>query len=195
MLFKSRCPRTTGSPCVVHLTDKQTGFSETAMQALESFSVRQASRRKLFPVQSPGLQRISHPQRSLRLAWTCQHRHWAVDNWKHVAWYYESPFQLNQADGRVRVWRKLCESMNPTCQQGTVQAGRGSMMVWSVCSWRVMGPLIRLDTTLISTYFRWPPNSPDMNITEYWDALQRTVQKRSPPPLTPTDLRAALQDP
>ncbi|GFW41958.1 transposable element Tcb1 transposase [Trichonephila clavipes] len=31
---------------------------------------------------------------------------------------------------------------------GTVKAGGGSVMVWAVCSWRDMGPLIRLDTTL-----------------------------------------------
>ncbi|GFX21522.1 transposable element tcb2 transposase [Trichonephila clavipes] len=44
-------------------------------------------------------------------------------------------------------------------------------------------------------HFRWPPKSPDMNIIEYiWDALQRAVQKRSPPPLTHTDLWTALQD-
>ncbi|GFX59783.1 uncharacterized protein TNCV_1778221 [Trichonephila clavipes] len=40
--------------------------------------------------------------------------------------------------------------MDPTCQQRTVQAGGGSVMVWSVCSWCDMGPLIRLDTTLTS---------------------------------------------
>ncbi|GFW68769.1 transposable element tcb2 transposase [Trichonephila clavipes] len=34
-----------------------------------------------------------------------------------------------------------------------------------------------------------------MNIIEYiWDAVQRAVQKRSPSPLTPTDLWTALQD-
>ncbi|GFY22297.1 transposable element Tcb2 transposase [Trichonephila clavipes] len=39
--------------------------------------------------------------------------------------------------------------MEPTCQQGTVQADGDSVMVWSVCSGRDMGPLIRLNTTLI----------------------------------------------
>ncbi|GFU83578.1 transposable element Tcb2 transposase [Trichonephila clavipes] len=129
--------------------------------------------------------------------------------------------------------------MDPTCQQGTVQAGGGSVMVWSVCIWRDMGPLIRLDTTLKGDryvsilsdhlhqfifivhsdglrefhqenvtphttrtatewlqehssefrHFRWPPKSPDMNIIQcIWNALQRAVQKRSPTPLTPTDL-------
>ncbi|GFW81906.1 transposable element Tcb2 transposase [Trichonephila clavipes] len=40
--------------------------------------------------------------------------------------------------------------MDPTCQQGTVQAGGGSVMVWGVCSWWDMGPMICLDTTLTS---------------------------------------------
>ncbi|GBN37511.1 Transposable element Tcb2 transposase [Araneus ventricosus] len=48
----------------------------------------------------------------------------------------------------IRVWRQPHESMDPACQQGTVQAGGGSVMVWGVCNWRDMGPLIRLDTTL-----------------------------------------------
>ncbi|GFX33141.1 transposable element Tcb2 transposase [Trichonephila clavipes] len=39
--------------------------------------------------------------------------------------------------------------MDPTCQQGTVEADGGSEMVWGVCSWRDMGSLIRLDTTLV----------------------------------------------
>ncbi|GFX14714.1 uncharacterized protein TNCV_4017121 [Trichonephila clavipes] len=39
--------------------------------------------------------------------------------------------------------------MDPTYQQGTVQVGEGSGMVWSMCSWRDMGLLICLDMTLI----------------------------------------------
>ncbi|GBM91650.1 hypothetical protein AVEN_107756-1 [Araneus ventricosus] len=34
------------------------------------------------------------------------------------------------------------------CQQGTIQSGGDSVMVWDVCSWRDMGPLICLETTL-----------------------------------------------
>ncbi|GFY11419.1 transposable element tcb2 transposase [Trichonephila clavipes] len=118
-------------------------------------------------------------------------------------------------------------------------------MVWGMCSWHDMRPLIRLDTTLIGgryvsilfdhlypfmsivhsdglgqfqqdnvtphssriatewlqkhssefRHFPWPPKSPDMNITDrIWDAFERAVQKRSPPPLNPTDLWTALQD-
>ncbi|GBO03734.1 hypothetical protein AVEN_260224-1 [Araneus ventricosus] len=38
--------------------------------------------------------------------------------------------------------------IHPVCQQGTVLSGGASVMVWDVCSWRDMGPLIRLETTL-----------------------------------------------
>ncbi|GFX91826.1 transposable element Tcb1 transposase [Trichonephila clavipes] len=31
----------------------------------------------------------------------------------------------------------------------TIQVGRGSVMVWGLCSWLDMRPLIRLDTTLV----------------------------------------------
>ncbi|GFY57262.1 hypothetical protein TNIN_326331 [Trichonephila inaurata madagascariensis] len=57
-LFKLWCPRTPGTLCVVHTTEKRTGFSKTSMQAFESFSVRQESRWKSFHVQSSGLQGI-----------------------------------------------------------------------------------------------------------------------------------------
>ncbi|GFX66689.1 HTH_Tnp_Tc3_2 domain-containing protein [Trichonephila clavipes] len=43
--------------------------------------------------------------KALHIAWARQHRHWTLDDWKHVAWSDESRFQLNRADGRVRVWR------------------------------------------------------------------------------------------
>ena len=51
-----------------------------------------------------------------------------------------------RADGRVCVWRRPHEAMDPSCQQGTVQAGGGSILVWSVFSWYGLGPLVRLNT-------------------------------------------------
>ncbi|GBN52123.1 hypothetical protein AVEN_235828-1 [Araneus ventricosus] len=38
----------------------------------------------------------------------------------------------------------------PCLSTGDVQSGGASVMVWDVCSWRDMGPLIRLETTLTS---------------------------------------------
>ncbi|GFX03730.1 HTH_Tnp_Tc3_2 domain-containing protein [Trichonephila clavipes] len=57
-----------------------------------------------------------------------QHRHWTFDDQKHIAWSDESRFQWNRADGRVRVWRQPHEYMDLTFQQGTIQAGGGSVM-------------------------------------------------------------------
>jgi hypothetical protein len=60
-----------------------------------------------------------------------------------------------QVDGCVQVWRQLHESIDIACQQGTFQAGGGSLMVWGMCSYSYMGPLIHLDTTLTgNTYVR-----------------------------------------
>ncbi|GFS47451.1 uncharacterized protein TNCV_4863521 [Trichonephila clavipes] len=52
---------------------------------------------------------------------------------------------------RMDVYRygdNLMNPRTPTCQQGTVQVGGGSVIAWGLCSWRDMGTLIRLDTTL-----------------------------------------------
>ncbi|GFY19546.1 transposable element Tcb2 transposase [Trichonephila clavipes] len=111
------------------------------------------------------------------------------DDWKHVTWSDKSHFQLNPPDGNVRIWRQPHESMDPTCQQGNVQAVGGSVIVDE------LGEFQQDNTTSEFRHFHWPPKSPDMNIIEYiWKALQRAVQKRSPPPLTPTHLWRALQD-
>ncbi|GBO09266.1 hypothetical protein AVEN_228619-1 [Araneus ventricosus] len=40
--------------------------------------------------------------KALRLAWTRQHYHWTVDDWKLVAWSDETRFQLYRRDARVR---------------------------------------------------------------------------------------------
>ncbi|GBN41436.1 hypothetical protein AVEN_174873-1 [Araneus ventricosus] len=69
--------------------------------------------------------------KALLLSWALQYYHWTVDDFKRVAWSDESRFQLYRTDAR-----------------GTVQSGGASVMVWDVCSWRDMGPLIRLETTL-----------------------------------------------
>ncbi|GFV68453.1 transposable element Tcb2 transposase [Trichonephila clavipes] len=89
----------------------------------------------------------------LDLAWAGQQRHWTVDDWEPVDCSDESRFQSNRPDGRVRVWRQFHESLDPMCQQGTVQAGGGSEMVWGVCSWPNMGSLMRLETTLTSDWY------------------------------------------
>ncbi|GFV90751.1 HTH_Tnp_Tc3_1 domain-containing protein [Trichonephila clavipes] len=108
--------------------------------------------------------------KALRLAGAHQHRHSTVDDWKHVAW------------GTVHSLRIQTDLRNFLQDNATPHMSR------ITTEWLQKHP---------SEFrgFRRPPKSPDINIIEHiLDALQRAVQKRSPPPLTPTDLWTALQD-
>ncbi|GFU90037.1 transposable element tcb2 transposase [Trichonephila clavipes] len=97
------------------------------------------------------------------------------------------------ADGRV--WRQPHESMDPACQQGTVQADGGSVMDNATPHTSRIATEWLQDHSSKFTHFHRPPKSPDMNIIEHIsDALQRAVQKRCPPPLTSTGLWTSLQD-
>ena len=71
---------------------------------------------------------LTERHRLQRLTCARNHLGWTLDDWKTVAWSDESRFQLIRGDGRIRVWRRPHEAMDPSCQQGTVQAGGGSVI-------------------------------------------------------------------
>jgi len=55
----------------------------------------------------------------------------------------ESRFLLRHSDGRVRIWRKQNENMDPSCLVTIVQAGGGGgVMVWGMFSWHTLSPLV-----------------------------------------------------
>ncbi len=72
---------------------------------------------------------------------------------KNVAWSDESRFLLWHSDGRVRIWRKEHESMDPSCLVSTVQAGGGGVMVWGIFSWHTLGPLVPIENCLNATAY------------------------------------------
>ncbi len=73
---------------------------------------------------------LSAKNRKRRLQFAQAHQNWTIEDWKNVAWSVESRFLLRHSDGRVRIWRKEQESMNPSCLVSKVQAGGGGAMVW-----------------------------------------------------------------
>ncbi len=81
---------------------------------------------------------LSAKNRKRRLQCTHAHQNWTIENWKNVAWSDESRFLLQCSDGRVRIWRKEHESMDPSCLVSTVQAGGGGVMVWGIFSWHTV---------------------------------------------------------
>ena len=64
-----------------------------------------------------------------------------------MVWSDESRYQLFRADG-VCVRCRPHEAIDPSCQQGTVQAGDGSILVWGVFSWHGLGPVVHLNMSL-----------------------------------------------
>uniref|UniRef100_A0AAY5KJH2 Transposase Tc1-like domain-containing protein n=1 Tax=Esox lucius TaxID=8010 RepID=A0AAY5KJH2_ESOLU len=56
---------------------------------------------------------ISTTNRKKRLKFARAHQNWTVEDWKNVAWSNESRFLLRRSDGRVRIWRKQNENMDP----------------------------------------------------------------------------------
>ncbi len=54
-----------------------------------------------------------------RLQFTQAHQNWKIEDWKNFACSDESRFLLRHSDGRVRIWRKEHESMDPSCLNGS----------------------------------------------------------------------------
>ncbi len=83
---------------------------------------------------------LSAKNSTRRIQFTQDHQNWTIVDWKNVAWSDESRFLLQHSDGRVRIWCKEHESMDPSCLVSTVQAGGGGVMVWGIFSWHILGP-------------------------------------------------------
>ncbi len=83
---------------------------------------------------------LSAKNKTQRIQFTQDHQNWTIQDCKNVAWSDESWFLLLHSDGRVRIWRKEHESMDPSCLVSMVQAGGGGVMVWGIFSWHTLGP-------------------------------------------------------
>ncbi len=86
---------------------------------------------------------LSAKNRKRRLQFAQAHQNWAIEDWKNVTWSDESLFLLRHSDGRVRIWHKEHESMDPSCLVSTVQAG--GVMVWEIFSWHALGPFVQIE--------------------------------------------------
>ncbi len=91
--------------------------------------------------------------RKQNLQFTQAHQNWTIEDWKKVAWSDESRFLLRDSDGRVRIWYKEHESMDPSFLVSTVQAGGGGVMVWGIFSWHTLGPLVPIEHSLNATVY------------------------------------------
>ncbi len=86
--------------------------------------------------------------RKRRLQFAQAHQNRTIEDWKNVAWSDESQILLRHSDGRVRIWRKEHESIDPSCLVSTAQAGGGCVMAWGMFSWHPLGPLVPIEHRL-----------------------------------------------
>ncbi len=101
----------------------------------------------------PGIAPV-RKNRKRTLQFTQAHQNWTIEDWKNVAWSDDSRFLLWHSDGRVRIWCKEHESMDPSCLVSTVQAGGGGgVMVWGIFSWHTLGPLVPIEHRLNATAY------------------------------------------
>ncbi len=96
---------------------------------------------------------LSAKNRKWSLQFPQAHQNWTMEDWKNIAWSNESRFLLQHSDGRVRIWHKEHESMDPSCIVSTVQAAGGGVMVWGIFSWPNLGPLLPIEHRLNATAY------------------------------------------
>ncbi len=95
---------------------------------------------------------LSAKNRKQRLQYVQAHQNWTIEDWKNVAWSDESRFLLRHSDGRVRIFHKEHESMDPSCLVSMVRAG-GGVMVWGIFSWHTLGVLVPIEHGLNATAY------------------------------------------
>ncbi|GBO35894.1 hypothetical protein AVEN_244096-1 [Araneus ventricosus] len=71
-----------------------------------------------------------------------------MDEWKRVAWSYESRFLIHHVDDRVKVCRLPGKQLLPSCTAGHTQDGDCRIMLWGTFSWDVLGPVVVVEQTM-----------------------------------------------
>ncbi|GBN39680.1 Transposable element Tc1 transposase [Araneus ventricosus] len=91
---------------------------------------------------------LTKHHRQLRLQWAREHRDWTTDEWKRVAWSYESLFLIHYFDGRVRVRRLPGEQLLPSYTAGHTQAGGADIILGGTFSWAALLPVVVVQQTM-----------------------------------------------
>ncbi len=123
------------------VTQINTRYNQGMQNAISEHTTRRNLKQMGYSSRRPHrVPLLSAKNRKRRLQFTQAHQNWTIEDWKNVAWSDESWFLLPHSDGRVRIWRKEHESMDPSCLVSMVQAGGGGVMVCGIFSWHTLGP-------------------------------------------------------
>ncbi len=91
---------------------------------------------------------LSAKNSTQRIQFTQDSPNWTIEDWRNVAWSDESRFLLRHSDGRVRIWRKAHESMDPSCLVSTLQAAGGGGVRCGDIFLAHFGPLVPIEASV-----------------------------------------------
>ncbi len=146
------------------VTQITTRYNQCMQNTISEQTTRQTLKQMGYSSRRPHrVPLLSAKNRKRRLQFAQAHQIWIIEDWKNIAWSNESRFLLRHSDGRVRIWRKEHDSMDPSCHVSTVQVGGGGVMVWGIFSWHTLGPLVPIEqwvhfTQMASTVTRSQSN-------------------------------------
>lgn len=141
----SRRNRFMAAPRVAEELHRATGVrlcGQSVRNRLRSANLR--ARRPLTAVP------LTQRHRQTRIAWANTHRRWIQRQWNEVLFTDESRFNVDFADGRLRVWRRRNERFDPENIIQRDRYGGGSVMVWGGISHRGKTVLVVVNGTLNS---------------------------------------------
>ncbi len=116
------------------VTQKTTRYNQGMQNTISEHTTCRTLKQMVYSSRRPHrVLLLSAKNRKQRIQFTQAHKNWTIEDWKNVAWSDESRFLLRHSDGRVRIWCKKHESMDPSCLVSTVQAGAGGgVIVWGI---------------------------------------------------------------
>ncbi len=96
------------------VTQITTHYSQGMQNTISEHTTRRTVMLMGYSSRRPHRVLLSAKNRKRRLQFTQVHQNWTIEDWKNVAWSDESWFLLRHSDGRVRIWRKEHEGMDPS---------------------------------------------------------------------------------
>ncbi len=102
--------------------DRNATVTQGMQNTISERTTRRTLKQRVYSSRRPHrVPLLSAKNRKRRLQFTQTHQNWTIEDCKNVAWSDGSRFLLRHSDGRVRIWRKEHESMDPSCLVSTVQ--------------------------------------------------------------------------
>ncbi len=133
------------------VTQITTRYNQGMQNTISEHTTRQTLKQMGYNSRRPHrVPLLSAKNRKRRIQFTQTQQNWTIEDWKNVAWSDESRFLLRHSDGRVRIWRKEYEGMDPSCLVSMVQA---DVMVGGIFSWHTLGPLVPIEHRLNATAY------------------------------------------